>query len=76
MYFELFNLASNNIFPVSVNLTKKSLTIDITFILDTDIKTYQDLRMDMIYFHILLVHFGGNACFEYIGFTVYGELHS
>lgn len=30
----------------------------------------------MIYFHILLVHFGGNACFEYLAFTVYGELHN
>lgn len=30
----------------------------------------------MIYFHNLLVHFGGNACFEYIVFTVRGELHT
>lgn len=30
----------------------------------------------MIYFHILLVHSGGNACFEYLAFTVYGELHN
>lgn len=32
--------------------------------------------MNMIYFHILLVHSGGNACFEYLAFTVYGELHN
>lgn len=27
----------------------------------------------MIYFHILLVHLGGNACFEYLAFTVLME---
>lgn len=51
---------------------QKGLIIDI--ILDTE--AYWDPGMNMIYFHILLVHFGGNACFEYLAFTVCGALHT
>lgn len=67
-------MSFNRHFSKPNTLKKKSLIIDTTFILDTDIEAYQDLRVNMmIYFHILLVHLGGNACFEYLAFTVLME---